>query len=68
MLLSKTVYTDSYIQTLVAGTAMQGASEHVRSSLGFSILLKDISMCRRGESNKQPSDKKTLALPLSHVL
>ena len=30
---------------------------------GFSILSKDTSTCRLGESNQRPSDNKTLALP-----
>ena len=43
--------------------AMQGADQH--SSVGFSsILPKDISSCRPGGSNQQPSNNKTLALPL----
>ena len=45
---------------------MQGANQHIRSSLGFSILPKDTSTCRTGESNQQPHKNKTLALPLSH--
>ena len=35
--------------------AMQGAVQHIRSSLGFSILLKDALT-----SNQQPSDNKKL--------
>ena len=35
--------------------AMQGADQHGRSSLGFSILPKDTLTCRPGESNPQPS-------------
>ena len=42
--------------------AMQGADQHNRSSLGFSILHKDTSTCRLGESNQWPSNNKTLAL------
>ena len=38
----------------------------IRSSLGFSILPKDTSTYRPGEWNQRPSDKKTMALPLSH--
>ena len=34
--------------------------------LGFNILPKDILTSRPGESNHQPSNNKTLALPLSH--
>ena len=44
--------------------AMQGADQN--SSLGFSILPKDISKCRPGELNRQPSINNILALPLSH--
>ena len=40
--------------------AMQGADQHIRSSLGFSILPKDTLTCRPGEQNK------TLAPPLTH--
>ena len=40
-----------YIHTLMVVAAMQGANQHIRSSLGFSILLKDTSTCRPGESN-----------------
>ena len=42
------------------------ACQHIRSSLGFSILLKDTLACSPGESNQQPSDNKKLARPLSH--
>ena len=42
--------------------AMQGANQHIRSSLGFSILPKDTLTCQPGESNQQPSDNKMLAL------
>ena len=45
--------------------ASQGANQHIRNSLGFSILPKDTSTCGPGESDQQPSDNKTLALPLS---
>ena len=44
----------TYIHTLMSVAAMQSADQHIRSSLGFSILLKDTST---------PSDNKTLALP-----
>ena len=37
---------------------------HIRSSLGVSILPKDTSTCRPGESNQRPSYNKMLALPL----
>ena len=50
----------------MAVAAIQGADQHIRRSLGFSILLKDTSTCRLGESNRQPLDNNTLALPLSH--
>ena len=45
----------------MAVVAMQGANQHILSSLGFSILDKD----RPGESNQRPSDNNTLAPPLS---
>ena len=59
------------IQTLMAVAAMQGADQHIRSSLGFSILPKDTLAlttlkCRPGKSNQRPSNNKTLALPLNH--
>ena len=43
---------------------MQGAD--IRSSLGFSILPKDTSICQPEEWNQRPSNDKMLALPLSH--
>ena len=43
-------------RTLMAVAAMQGANQHIRSSLGFSTLPKDTSTCRPGESNQRPSD------------
>ena len=43
--------------------AMQGADQHIRGNLGFSILPKDTSTCIPGELNQQPSDNKTVALP-----
>ena len=46
--------------------AMQGANQHISSSLGLSILPKDTATCRPGELNQQPSDNNTLALPLSN--
>ena len=46
--------------------AMQGANQHTRVILGFSSLSKDALTCGPGESNKQPSDSKKLARPLSH--
>ena len=46
--------------------AIQGADQHIRSSLGFSILPKDTSTYGPGESNQQPSINKALALPLSN--
>ena len=42
----------TYIHTLMVVAAMQGADQHIRSSLGFSILPKDGSTCRSGESNR----------------
>ena len=60
-LLSKATYSNSFIQSHI-----DGADQHTRSSLGFSILLKDTSTCRPGELNQQPSDDKTLAQPLIH--
>ena len=65
MPLSKATYSNSYIHTLMAMAAMQGADQCIRSSLGFSILPKDTSTWRPGESNQQPSDN-MLAQPLSH--
>ena len=50
----------------MAAAAMQGVDQHIRSSLGFSILPKDTSTCSPGESNQRPSDNKALPLPLSH--
>ena len=41
---------------------MQGADQHIRRSLGFSILPKYMLTCRPGESNQQCSNNKTLAL------
>ena len=61
-----TIHT--YIHTLMAVAAMQGDDQHIRSSLGFSILPKDTLTCRPGESNQQPSSNKMLALPLRNVL
>ena len=46
--------------------AIQDADQHIRSSLGFSILYKDTSACRPGELNQRSSDYKMLALPLTH--
>ena len=46
--------------------AMQVAGQHIRSSLGFSILHKDASTCRPRELNQQPSYNNMLAQPLSH--
>ena len=39
---------------------------HITRVWGFSILHKDTLTCRPGESNQQPYDNKTLALPLSY--
>ena len=60
---SKATYSTSYciyIYTLTAVATMQGADQHIRSSLGFSILPKDTLTCRPGKPNQQPSDNKTL--------
>ena len=48
--------------------AMQGADQHIRSSLGFRILPKDTLTCRPGRENQRPSNNKALALPLSYSL
>ena len=66
--LSKATYSNSHIPSYTVGgaAAMQGADQHTRSILGFSILPKVTSTCRPGETNQQPSDNKTLALPQSH--
>ena len=48
---------------LMVVAATQLANQQIRSSLGFSILLKDNSTCRPGELNQQPSDNRTLASP-----
>ena len=55
----------TYIHTLTAVAAVQGADQH-RSSLGFSVLPEDTSTCRPGEWSQRPSDNETLALVLSH--
>ena len=49
------------IHTLMAVAAMQ----HIRSSLRFSIFPEDTLTCRPEESDQQPFNNKTLALPLS---
>ena len=46
---------------------MQDADQHIKSSLGFSLLPKDTSTCRPGELNQRPSDNKMLALPQRQV-
>ena len=46
----------TYIHTLILVAAMQGADKHIKSSLGHSILPKDTSTCRPGESNQRPSN------------
>ena len=56
----------TYIHTMMMVAPMQGTDQHTRCSLGFSILPKDTSTCRPGESNQWPSNNKTLALPLIH--
>ena len=45
---------------------MQGADQHIKSSLGFSIIPKDASTCRPGKSNQQPSNNKTPEPQPSH--
>ena len=54
------------IHVLIVVAATQGADQHIRNSSGFSILPKDTLTYRSGTSNQQPSNNKTLALPLSH--
>ena len=44
------------IHTLMSVAAMQGAAQHIRSSLGFSILPKDTSPCEPGELNQRQQD------------
>lgn len=46
----------TYIHTMMEVAAMQGADQHIRNS----ILPKDTSACRQGESNQQPLITKTL--------
>ena len=53
----KVIHTYIHRQMVVA--AMQGANQHIRSSLGFSMLHKDTLACRPGESNQQPSSNKS---------
>ena len=53
MLLSKASYSNEFIHTLMEVAAMQGADQHIWSSLEFSILPEDTSTCRPGESNQQ---------------
>ena len=50
----------------MAVAAMQGTHQHIMSRLGFSILPKNTSTCRLGESNQWTADNKTQALPLCH--
>ena len=45
---------------------MQGANQHIKSSSRFSILPKEMSTYRRGESNQRPSNNKTLGSTQSH--
>ena len=66
MVFYKMTCSNSYIHTLMAVAAMQGADQHIRSSLGFSILPKDTLTCRPGELNQQPSNNKMLVPPLRH--
>ena len=42
--------------------------QHMRSSLGFSILPKVTSTCRPGESNQRPSDNKLLLLLITQMM
>ena len=58
-------YSNSYIHTLMAVAAMQGANQHIRSNLGFSVLPKDTSICRLGELNQRASDNKALVARVS---
>ena len=51
--------------TLMAKAATRGADQHIRSSLGLSILPKD-TPTSRAALNQRPSDNKALALPLIH--
>ena len=60
--LSKATYSNSYIHTPMVVAAMQDDDQHIRSSLEFSILPKDTSTCRPGESKQKSSDNKRLAL------
>ena len=53
MHLSKATYSNSHIHIL--HTAMQGADQHIRSILGFSVLPKDTLTRRPGELNQQTS-------------
>ena len=39
----------------MAVAAMQSTDQHIRKSLGFTILPKDALTCRPGELNQQPS-------------
>lgn len=51
----------------MAETAMQGAGLLNRSNLGFSILLKDISVCSQGNPGIKPATFCLLEDPL-HLL
>ena len=62
--LSEVTYSNSYTEG--GGCHARCVNQHIRSSWGFSILPKDTLTCRPGESNQRPSNKKTLALSLSH--
>ena len=53
----------AFIHTLMAVAAIQGADQHIKSSLGFVILPKDTSKCRPGESNQQASQKRHWLCP-----
>ena len=52
----------------MAVATMQGAEQHIRSSLGFSILPKDTLTCRLGESNQQPSNTATATHTINLML
>ena len=54
MLLSKVTDSYPYIHTLMVVAPMQGANQHIRSSLGYRILPKDTSTCRPGGWNQRP--------------
>ena len=63
MLLSKAIYSNSYIHSYTDGGDCHTRCRQAHQE-GFSILPKDTSACRHGESNQRPSNNMTLALPL----